>query len=129
MARKYQSTPQIMEEYSPRSSFPPIKPPVRDYSPRASYPQTKQAMDGYSPRTRVGVGPTVRIASDADEIIMGTKFGKARVQQMRSVALGEHRLGQAVTVGGAHPPRTSSLPNSPEVAGTGSTMPSPSISA
>lgn len=84
-------------------------------------------MDGYSPRSRVGVGPTVRIASDADEIIMGARFGKARDQQMRSVAPGAHRLSQIAPISSVHPPRTSSLPNSPEVARIDSMAHSPSV--
>lgn len=96
-------------------------------------------MDRYSPRSRIGVGPTVRVSNDADEIIMGTKIGKSRTQSTRSIPPGEHRLSRIGSDGvltpgggltkdngcdlqdvgnGAHPPRVSSLPNSPEVADT-----------
>lgn len=117
-----------MDGYPPRSSFPPTKQALGDNSPRASFPQSKQTSEGYSPRSRVGVGPRVRIANDADEIIMGAKFGKARVQQLTSNTPGDHRSSRIPTLGSVHPPRISSLPNSPEVAEAGNAGPSPSIS-
>lgn len=80
-----------------------------------------------SPRTRVGVGPTIRISRDAHEIIMGTGSGKSRAFSARQLAPGSHGLGHTSVPSPIHPPRTSSLPSSPDTPVVGSKTAGPSF--
>lgn len=83
--------------------------------------------DTLSPRTRVGVGPTLRVSKDADEVIMGTSSGKVRVDSAHHTAPGRLRSSHVGVSGSIHPLRTSSLPNSPESVDEGSKAPGPSV--
>jgi hypothetical protein len=83
--------------------------------------------DTLSPRTRVGVGPTLRVSKDADEVIMGTGSVKVRVDSARHTAPRRLRSNHVGVSGSVHPPRTSSLPISPESVDEGSKAPGPSV--